>query len=352
MHMADGCTVDGFLSKAGYGSGRNLGDRQFFFVNGRPVDLPKVSKLVNELYRGANSRQYPIAIMNFTIPTGACDVNVTPDKRKIFFSDEGIILLSLREALEKIYSPNYASYSVNKFDELSKEEIISKVHAQQEGPKQPTNESPEECSKGKGTTCDRTNGDSVLTTEKKNFNDFSMSPGAELRDLESTTMNRQVQPAPEILTKASNYYLNSPCRPNVVQSSLNKYVTVHKRKHESSGMMLSEVPVLRNGPSPCPLREHKKSAKHCTLSGSPINSMNIDDSDEVNDDGTGHSNASRDDKVSIGTEPLFSYGGNIQKGESKEVCYISLQDACSVIFLRGRKGKIEISENLYFHSYA
>lgn len=45
---SDSCKVEGFLSKPGQGSGRNLGDRQYFFVNDRPVDLPKVSKLVNE----------------------------------------------------------------------------------------------------------------------------------------------------------------------------------------------------------------------------------------------------------------------------------------------------------------
>ncbi|XWS46674.1 hypothetical protein CRYUN_Cryun14cG0088000 [Craigia yunnanensis] len=70
--ISDGCKVEGFLSKSGQGSGRNLGDRQYFFVNGRPVDMPKVSKLVNELFKGANFRKYPIAIMNFIIPTRIC----------------------------------------------------------------------------------------------------------------------------------------------------------------------------------------------------------------------------------------------------------------------------------------
>ncbi|KAJ6723436.1 DNA MISMATCH REPAIR PROTEIN MLH PMS MUTL [Salix koriyanagi] len=116
IDISESCKVEGFLSKPGQGSGRNLGDRQYYFVNGRPVDMPKVSKLVNELYKGANSRQYPIAIMNFTIPTRACDVNVTPDKRKIFFSDESSIMLALREGLEMIYSSSSSCYSVNKFD--------------------------------------------------------------------------------------------------------------------------------------------------------------------------------------------------------------------------------------------
>ncbi|KAF9622071.1 hypothetical protein IFM89_029355 [Coptis chinensis] len=119
--ISESCTVEGFLSKPGHGSGRNLGDRQFYFVNGRPVDMPKLSKLVNELYKSANSRQYPIAIMNFTVPTRSYDVNVTPDKRKIFFSDEGLIMQSLRGAIEKIYSPSQCSYSTKKLEEPKKE---------------------------------------------------------------------------------------------------------------------------------------------------------------------------------------------------------------------------------------
>uniref|UniRef100_A0A2N9EC26 Sm domain-containing protein n=1 Tax=Fagus sylvatica TaxID=28930 RepID=A0A2N9EC26_FAGSY len=125
--ISDSCKVDGFLSRSGQGSGRNLGDRQFFFVNGRPVDMPKVGKLVNELYKSANSRQYPIAIMDFTVPTRACDVNVTPDKRKIFFSDESSILSALREGLQKIYSPSNACYSVNKVEECTKEAHSSEL---------------------------------------------------------------------------------------------------------------------------------------------------------------------------------------------------------------------------------
>ena len=34
--------VVGFVSKVGAGVGRSDNDRQFFFINGRPVDLPKV----------------------------------------------------------------------------------------------------------------------------------------------------------------------------------------------------------------------------------------------------------------------------------------------------------------------
>ena len=71
--------------------------------------MPKVCKLVNELFKDANSRQYPIAIMNFIIPTRVCVADVTPDKRKILFSDESLILQSLREGLQQICSSSNAN---------------------------------------------------------------------------------------------------------------------------------------------------------------------------------------------------------------------------------------------------
>lgn len=36
--------VEGYVSKVGAGVGRSDNDRQFFFINGRPFDLPKVCK--------------------------------------------------------------------------------------------------------------------------------------------------------------------------------------------------------------------------------------------------------------------------------------------------------------------
>ncbi|KAJ0263323.1 hypothetical protein HA466_0037040 [Hirschfeldia incana] len=49
ISISDECRVEGFLSKPGQGTGRNSADRQYFFINGRPVDMPKVSKLVDLL---------------------------------------------------------------------------------------------------------------------------------------------------------------------------------------------------------------------------------------------------------------------------------------------------------------
>ena len=64
-----GVSVSGWVSKATAPSGRSAGDRQFFFLNGRPVDLPKAVKLLNETYRSLSSpaaaSSKPMAVVDF-----------------------------------------------------------------------------------------------------------------------------------------------------------------------------------------------------------------------------------------------------------------------------------------------
>eukprot|EP00252_Welwitschia_mirabilis_P022071 TRINITY_DN5854_c0_g1_i1.p1 TRINITY_DN5854_c0_g1~~TRINITY_DN5854_c0_g1_i1.p1 ORF type:complete len:745 (+),score=175.22 TRINITY_DN5854_c0_g1_i1:646-2880(+) len=88
----------------------------FFYINGRPVDYSKIAKILNEIYKSYNSQQYPIAILNFILPTSSYDVNVTPDKRKVYLHNEGPLLSALRESFEKLYSPNKYTYAVNNLE--------------------------------------------------------------------------------------------------------------------------------------------------------------------------------------------------------------------------------------------
>ncbi|ACO69396.1 DNA mismatch repair protein-MLH2/PMS1/Pms2 family, partial [Micromonas commoda] len=109
-------TIDGMVSKAAPGCGRGAGDRQFFFVNGRPVDLPKAARVCNETYRQYNQTTsgtpFPCVVLDFRLPTDAYDVNVTPDKRKVLLHGESKVLAGLRGALEKIWSPTAYTYAV------------------------------------------------------------------------------------------------------------------------------------------------------------------------------------------------------------------------------------------------
>ncbi len=43
------CRIEGFVSRAGAGVGRSDNDRQYLYVNHRPVDMPRVNKTINEV---------------------------------------------------------------------------------------------------------------------------------------------------------------------------------------------------------------------------------------------------------------------------------------------------------------
>ncbi|KIJ49650.1 hypothetical protein M422DRAFT_160918, partial [Sphaerobolus stellatus SS14] len=91
--------VKGLISKFALGCGRTSADRQFFFVNGRPCNPGKVQKAFNEVYRTFNIGQVPCVIADFQLPTDACDINVSPDKRTIFIHSENNLVQALKVAL-------------------------------------------------------------------------------------------------------------------------------------------------------------------------------------------------------------------------------------------------------------
>ncbi|KAK9945657.1 hypothetical protein M0R45_011160 [Rubus argutus] len=343
ISVSDGCKVDGFLSKTGQGSGRNMGDRQFFFVNGRPVDMPKITKLVNELYRGANSQQHPIAIMNFTVPTRACDVNVTPDKRKVFFSDETSILLALREGLQQIYSMSNARYSVNKVEEPTKagrsqlcsphqrsqkrlcrdddDDVPEEVHPvdiaeepskeggrsefrfpsqsshmflkqssiDDSGPKEVCDEAriPEghtllEAVETDSEPTHDVEGVSHVNSMGKDFtlrvHSIKKVDGSSPLTTHLSSMKTDRTHPPSRMVESGIAANGDSCSRSIsVQASLNQFVTVTKRKHDSISTVLSEMPVLRNQN----LHSQSKNDLLDAVSKPPFSHHRIDDSTEV-----------------------------------------------------------------------
>ncbi|CAI8603789.1 unnamed protein product [Vicia faba] len=298
--ISESCKVDGFLSKPGLGNGRNLGDRQYFFVNGRPVDMPKVGKLVNELYRSANSKQYPIAILNFSVPTKVYDVNVTPDKRKIFFSEETSLLQALREGLQQIYSPDNASYAVNEFMQpVVKENCLELCSSQKKSPfvtkpsslsgTLPCEDHYTECETG-SISRDKDNADcntdSISHYEHKEKHTADSKDASESDDdglfseerlirenvggsmgqeftlrvhkslkgdasgrkpasVHSSWRNQSTRVS-KTFESGGSFSQYSSDSSRHVQSTLNNFVSVSKRKHDDIITALSEVPVLRN----------------------------------------------------------------------------------------------------------
>ena len=99
--------LSGFISRPRAGDGRRSGDRQYIFVNNRPVDFGKLSRLLNEAYRAATARPecFPVTFINVSAPTDSYDVNVTPDKRTVLFSDESALLALVKRTVDALFAP-------------------------------------------------------------------------------------------------------------------------------------------------------------------------------------------------------------------------------------------------------
>ena len=100
----EGFDIEGFISTCCHGKGRSRGDRQFFFVQNRPCDLPGGVKAINEVYHQYNRHQYPFFVFKITSKTkGSIDVNLTPDKRKVLLEKETSLWQALKEKLKTIF---------------------------------------------------------------------------------------------------------------------------------------------------------------------------------------------------------------------------------------------------------
>ncbi|PKK63762.1 DNA mismatch repair protein MutL [Rhizophagus irregularis] len=103
--------IVGYISKPMKGYGRGSNDRQYYFINGRPCNLPKMAKAVNELYKSFNTHQYPFVVIDFRLAKSSYDVNVSPDKRTIFIHNEIKIVEIVREELNNVLEPFRSTFA-------------------------------------------------------------------------------------------------------------------------------------------------------------------------------------------------------------------------------------------------
>ncbi|XP_037546699.1 mismatch repair endonuclease PMS2 [Nematolebias whitei] len=106
-------SITGFVSRGDHGVGRSATDRQFYFINNRPCDPLKVTKLVNEVYHVYNRHQYPFVALNIVVASECVDVNVTPDKRQVFLQEEKLLLAILKTSLISMYEAGVNKISLN-----------------------------------------------------------------------------------------------------------------------------------------------------------------------------------------------------------------------------------------------
>lgn len=95
--------VEGYISKNSFGCGRNSKDRQYIYINKRPVEYPSLLKCCNEIYRSFNNVQYPFVVLDFIVDPQLIDINVTPDKRMILLHNEQYVIDVFKEELLKYY---------------------------------------------------------------------------------------------------------------------------------------------------------------------------------------------------------------------------------------------------------
>ncbi|XP_054425074.1 mismatch repair endonuclease PMS2 [Pteronotus mesoamericanus] len=105
--------ISGFISYCTHGVGRSSTDRQFFFINWRPCDPAKVSRLVNEVYHMYNRHQYPFVVLNISVDSECVDINVTPDKRQILLQEEKLLLAVLKTSLIGMFDSDVSKLSIS-----------------------------------------------------------------------------------------------------------------------------------------------------------------------------------------------------------------------------------------------
>jgi DNA mismatch repair protein PMS2 len=111
LHDTREVSVSGYVSINDSKSCRATSSHQFAFLNGRPVDLPKLSRAINEVYRSVNpvvlrQQSFPVFILDITIPPNMVDINLAPDKRTVLFVDQDSILNMLKSWLCRRLDPD------------------------------------------------------------------------------------------------------------------------------------------------------------------------------------------------------------------------------------------------------
>ena len=112
------CRLRGWVSCGS--DGRSSNDRQYIYINQRPVDLPKLQRLLNDAFRhfasSPNSASYPFLLLDLRLPPDAYDVNVTPNKRTVMLHEEAGLMAAVRRVLVAQWAPSQQTFAVKSLD--------------------------------------------------------------------------------------------------------------------------------------------------------------------------------------------------------------------------------------------
>lgn len=98
-------------SSGGPASARTV---QYYSINGRVVDLPKVTALLKRLWTTFGGKKKPSAILAFTLPNEAFDINLAPDKQTVLLTHEKDLLGLMEDYMTDQWSnQSSAVFAVN-----------------------------------------------------------------------------------------------------------------------------------------------------------------------------------------------------------------------------------------------
>jgi len=91
---------------------------QYYSINGRVVELPKVTALLKRLWLAFSSsmglkQKKPSAILELTLPNNAFDINLSPDKKTVLLTHEEDLLGVIEEHVTKMWSDESSNVFVD-----------------------------------------------------------------------------------------------------------------------------------------------------------------------------------------------------------------------------------------------
>ncbi|KAB7505630.1 PMS1-like protein 1, partial [Armadillidium nasatum] len=102
-------------------------DKLFIFVNERPISHKAIEKLIKAYYshktEGAHGR-YPTGVVMLNVPSTSIDVNLEPNKTRVYFNDEKLVLDQIEKILSELYGPILSSLDGKKVSLDDAEECV------------------------------------------------------------------------------------------------------------------------------------------------------------------------------------------------------------------------------------
>lgn len=121
---------------------------QYYSINGRVVEMPKVTALLKRLWLvfssslgGSLKQKKPSAILEFTLPNDAFDINLSPDKKTVLLTHEEDLLGVIEEHVTNMWSDESSNVFVD--GSLSQPQQQAKKESQQPPPQQSQQEQQE-----------------------------------------------------------------------------------------------------------------------------------------------------------------------------------------------------------------